>query len=313
MQELINYSLQNTFRINEHISLKLTDGGTVIFVDNNIFRSCKYLLIDIPKDKIKDYDSINSIDELIKNTEERDHTDRKDEIDPKTEFWGHCSNLQAWVENGYDIRILHSVLSLGIIGRILNNLSQNKDEYLKFFTEVVEALDDDFKATYGSLNLDQYYDKGTNKRNNKKFIREVNRAFIRYGFMLVGFRYDIFPPEMIQSSKLLTFFNPRHLSNLYDKREKIRIEKRKKRFAYHEAKIWGTGKENLEHRRLLRRIRDGTEPVISSGFDYLPYHYAVGRFIKTGPISFMYLEKSIIIRDEVGLYHVFSRSNKMWD
>jgi len=36
-------------------------------------------------------------------------------ITPEQEFWGHCSNLQAWYEHGYDTRLLHSNLSFPLL------------------------------------------------------------------------------------------------------------------------------------------------------------------------------------------------------
>ena len=36
-------------------------------------------------------------------------------ITPKQEFWGHCSNIQAWVECEYDTRLLHSNLSFPLL------------------------------------------------------------------------------------------------------------------------------------------------------------------------------------------------------
>jgi hypothetical protein len=39
-------------------------------------------------------------------------------ITPEEEFWGHCSNLQAWAEYGYDTRLLHSNLSFPLLKRL---------------------------------------------------------------------------------------------------------------------------------------------------------------------------------------------------
>ena len=39
-------------------------------------------------------------------------------LSPETRFWGHCSNLQAWSENNYDTRILHSNLAFPLLKKL---------------------------------------------------------------------------------------------------------------------------------------------------------------------------------------------------
>ena len=103
------------FKINKFIALKLEEGRTVLYVDNKPFTQCKYLLLQIPVERINDLDSVNSIDEAAEKLshilEPYDDFERVDKIDSETEFWGHCSNLQAWVEHDYDPKLLHSNLS----------------------------------------------------------------------------------------------------------------------------------------------------------------------------------------------------------
>ncbi len=108
------------FRINNYIKLKLEDGRTIIYVNNRRFRQCMYLLLNIPVDRIEDYDEIDSIDEaaerLDRSMERRHGVGIR--ISPEEEFMGHCSNLQAWVENGYDTRILHRNLAFPLLKRL---------------------------------------------------------------------------------------------------------------------------------------------------------------------------------------------------
>jgi len=77
-------------------------------------------MLHIPKADISSYDQINSIDEAyevyhtlyegkIYDTEE------KLIINPEQEFWAHSSNLQAWAENNYDSRLIHSNLSFPLL------------------------------------------------------------------------------------------------------------------------------------------------------------------------------------------------------
>jgi cell division control protein 6 len=71
-------------------------------------------------DETERFDEIESIDEaadILGWTEER-QVGVEYEIDPETEFWGHCSNLQAWYEHNYDTRLLHSNLSFPLLKRL---------------------------------------------------------------------------------------------------------------------------------------------------------------------------------------------------
>ena len=108
------------FKINEFLSVKLKDDETIIFVKNVEFKQCKYLLINIPVEESEDYDEINSIDEAIElsRKKRRGRIGENFVIDPETEFWGHCSNLQAWVESGYDSRLLHSNLAFPLLKKL---------------------------------------------------------------------------------------------------------------------------------------------------------------------------------------------------
>jgi hypothetical protein len=63
---------------------------------------------------VEDADEIKSIDEAATKL------DRSMErgpriIPPETEFWGHCSNIQAWVDNEYNTRILHRNLAFPLL------------------------------------------------------------------------------------------------------------------------------------------------------------------------------------------------------
>lgn len=111
---LTNHPKTNHFVINKYLTLKLEGGRTVIYVNNRPFRQCMYLLINIPIDRVREYDQIRSIDEaathLSRKMERNHHL-----IPPETEFWGHCSNLQAWADNDYDTRILHRNLAFPLL------------------------------------------------------------------------------------------------------------------------------------------------------------------------------------------------------
>ncbi|MGQ4875457.1 MAG: leucine-rich repeat domain-containing protein [Promethearchaeia archaeon] len=108
------------FRINSHLTVKFEDNKTVIYVNGEKFTQCKYLLLVNPSGK--KYVDISSIDEASAySLAEDDITPEFLEefsITPELEFWGHCSNLQAWYEYSYDTRLLHSNLAFPLLKKL---------------------------------------------------------------------------------------------------------------------------------------------------------------------------------------------------
>jgi hypothetical protein len=115
-----NYPEEKEYRINKYIKLKLIRGQTIIFLDDKPFHQCKYLLLNLTKKDFKNFDHIESIDEAfeIYNKMDKKHEIEHDLLDPESEFLGHCSNLQAWYEHDYDLRILHSSLSIPLLKKM---------------------------------------------------------------------------------------------------------------------------------------------------------------------------------------------------
>ena len=108
------------FKINEFISLKLENGRTIIYFTER-FDQCKYLLINLSIDEIEEYDKIRSIDEaaeMLDHSLENNNNCEKIKIDPEEEFWGHCSNLQAWFENYYNTSLLHKSLAFPLLQKL---------------------------------------------------------------------------------------------------------------------------------------------------------------------------------------------------
>ncbi len=108
------------FKINEFITLRFNGHKTEIYVNNERFIQCKYLLLTIPTKKIREFDEIDSIDDakerLNAMLELKEESNIK--IPPDVEFWAHCSNLQVWVEKDYDTRLLHSNLSFPLLKKL---------------------------------------------------------------------------------------------------------------------------------------------------------------------------------------------------
>lgn len=108
------------FKVNKYITLNLEDAQTIIYVNGKSFKQCKFLLLDIPVDKIKSLDEIESIDEATEKLDCSMEGDNQSKyrIPPETEFWGHCSNLQVWAENKYNTRLLHRNLAFPLLKKL---------------------------------------------------------------------------------------------------------------------------------------------------------------------------------------------------
>jgi len=112
------------FKVNKYITLQLENGidgmETVIYIEGIRFKQCKFLLLNIPVDKIKSSDDINSIDEAAERLDRSMESNGiyPYEIPPETEFWAHCSNLQVWAESNYNTRLLKSDLAFPLLKKL---------------------------------------------------------------------------------------------------------------------------------------------------------------------------------------------------
>ena len=113
-----NYSKE--YVVNEFLKLRLEQGRTHIYVKNRLFMQCMYLLLNIPTNKIRQYDDIDSIDEAAEILDRSMEGGGRGvyQISPEEEFRGHCSNIQAWYENDYDTRILHRNLAFPLLKKL---------------------------------------------------------------------------------------------------------------------------------------------------------------------------------------------------
>lgn len=140
------------FKINDYITLKLEHNETFIYVQGKKFLQCIRLVLDIQRNDISDYDEIESIDEaaevfkqslwqnkIVEGPMAQPSRFQNETITPEQEFWGHCSNLQTWVDNNYDTRLLKSDLSFPLLHKLVDvgDLKAKrvfKDEIAKRFT-----------------------------------------------------------------------------------------------------------------------------------------------------------------------------------
>ena len=106
------------YKISDYITLKLENDKTNIYVAGKKFIQCKSLIINIPFEEVESYSEIGSIDEISEKLK-RQHV-LLYKISPEVEFWGHCSNLQAWVEHNYDTRLLHNKLAFPLLKKLVD-------------------------------------------------------------------------------------------------------------------------------------------------------------------------------------------------
>ena len=141
------------FKINDYITLKLEDDRTNIYIKRRLFTHCKFLLFSFTKDELSDYEEINSIDE-IKDKYDHSHEGHSKKIPSEVEFWGHCSNLQAWYENNYDSRLLHSNLAFPLLKELVKVGDQKASQVFK--EEIALRFESNFKSVVFYLLKEKY-------------------------------------------------------------------------------------------------------------------------------------------------------------
>jgi hypothetical protein len=145
--------MKKEFKVNKFLTLTLEGGETYIFVCGKQFLLCRSILIGIPKPNMESFENVESIDELSERIESYQD---KTNISPETEFWGHCSNLQAWYENNYDSRILHRDIAFPLLKQLteVGDLTAKK----VFKEEIAKRLSSGFPSVVDYLIEENYID-----------------------------------------------------------------------------------------------------------------------------------------------------------
>ena len=129
-EDLVKYYLKPTikvhkdhkieFKVSEMITLKLKNKKTLLYVNGEEFIQCKFLLLKgAQKTTVKRTDdSIDSVSEDLSTRLEEKIIPSILGISPEIEFWGHCSNLQAWVENNYSTELLHRDIAFPLLKKL---------------------------------------------------------------------------------------------------------------------------------------------------------------------------------------------------
>ncbi len=148
-------SVKKEFKVNNFITLKLENSKTVIYIKGKRFTQCKYLLLEIPLNNLEKFEEIKSIDEV---SEKLDHTlesgKNNQKIPFEVEFWGHCSNLEAWAEHGYDTRLLHSNLAFPLLKKLTDVGDPNAKSVFK--EEIAKRMESGQKSVITYLISENY-------------------------------------------------------------------------------------------------------------------------------------------------------------
>jgi len=282
--------VRDTFVVNEHITLKLRGIKTIIYIDGKEITQCKYLLLNIPKAEAQDEKCV-SIDEFgnkySRILELNTSNAKKQGISPETEFWGHCSNLQAWVENDYNPNILHSNLALPLLTRlctkdirIFNSLLFHLDEMWNAYKTYDRKMF--VMATYEELIRECFGRYGIAKEDmeNSTFIRAIH---FRHLFILVdkfrNFMYEYVEYGLARGERIVLeiaddYYHKFWWSKEVDRNgmgntEWLKFQKRRNKW---EKKIYGS---NLRYRRWLRHLRNRDVSIESNEEGYLAYVWSI--------------------------------------
>jgi len=279
--------IRDEFVVNKYITLKLRGNKTIIYIDGEEISQCMYLLMNIPKTEAQDEECVN-IDEFKDkySSELEVYTNGKANkfgIPPETEFWGHCSNIQAWVENGYNPNVLHSNLAVPLLKllcfrdvRVFHSLLYHLDEMWKAYKTPARKvfIISLYKELIGECIV--YYELGVEDLSNSIFIRALyhldicNRMdeFIRNVYKHIKNREKHIQEAIFGLIKNEFYWDKevdRNGMGVYE------WETFKRKRSYWERKIYGT---DLLYRRWLRHLRNHDVSVKSHVEGYLPYLWA---------------------------------------
>ncbi|TKJ26786.1 MAG: hypothetical protein CEE42_04205 [Promethearchaeota archaeon Loki_b31] len=207
------------FKINKFLKLRLENDKTNIYVKDQLFRQCKFLMINIEPNNASNFDEVTSIDEaekiLDKSLEEKELEEF--DIRPEEEFWAHCSNLDAWAKHQYDTRLLHRTLAFPI----LRALTEAGDQVAKavFKEEIIKRFES------GHPNVVRYLIRGGYIRKYAK--KELLEAFLESKEVSILKKLQTFSKtDMEIAEEIDIFYEESHYTVKFDKNKLSGLELR---------------------------------------------------------------------------------------
>jgi hypothetical protein len=135
-------------------------------------------------------------------------------ITPEQEFWGHCSNLQAWYEHDYDTRLLHSNLAFPLLKALVDAGDTKAKTMLK--TEIAERFESGHPNVIISILTAKLLDY-LNPDERKQLIQHINLQKIAKVLELERF-IDFF------EDKLLNYLSEEEIAKLVQQNHSILFE-----------------------------------------------------------------------------------------
>lgn len=173
-------SLVKEYIVNKYITLKLENNVTNIYVGGKLFQQCKYILLNIPYSESKQISKeIESVDDMLPYLDSKlESKSYNTTISPVEEFFGHCSNIEAWANNEeikykYDTRILHSNLSFPLLKR-LSDLGEGFAK-VKLQEEIIKRLQSKNESTVQML-LNKGYLKHLTDEQYIDFVEDLKKT-----------------------------------------------------------------------------------------------------------------------------------------
>lgn len=234
---LLLTDLTKHYKINDFIALKLKNNKTVLYVGGEEFRQCKHLLLILPS-KIEEKDfSVEDIEEYYDRSLEDENIHPLDMgLTPEQEFIGHCSNLQAWVENDFDSRILHPNLAFPLLRKLYFLGEKNVKEALK--KEIIDRIEngnnktlifllmEGFLDILGKFDLEMVFDTILNKLflSNNAIVQENIIHYLDVLYKINKIIYKLKILEKIQKKNYVEAFYMLHINNNELIEEMIKID-----------------------------------------------------------------------------------------
>ncbi|MHA1997863.1 MAG: leucine-rich repeat domain-containing protein [Promethearchaeota archaeon] len=185
------------YKISDLIELWLVINDTFIVVGEKVINMCKRLAITLDEEMLEATRDLDDLDDIIYVTNNispkfKRHFKTRELVSGEEEFWAHCSNVQAWYDMGYDMRVIDSRLG----ARILKAVSDAGDPDAKmiFQAQMRDRLDAGF--VFGNTNVisvalnckwaldeiagPEWWDRAFNKLPNDDKIREFAKLILYY-------------------------------------------------------------------------------------------------------------------------------------
>jgi len=143
--------ISKCFIINDYLNLALIRSDTVIYTGSEVFKHCTRLLTTNDPSVLMKVRDARSIDELATLVPDKYV---EGQLDPADEFWGHCSNLQAWAENDYDTGLLQSEIAFPLLKALVDE--GDPVAVRVFRKEIVSRLKTNFLPTIEYLMNEDY-------------------------------------------------------------------------------------------------------------------------------------------------------------